>query len=325
MLINTSKSGLFDGRRADRRCSARSPRELGNVTVDSFQGLLVDFCRERDIPVVVKGLRAVSDFDYELQMAQMNHRLTGVETLFVATNPQYSFLSSSLVKEVATWGGDVSGWSPSRCCAGCASGCPGDPTLLTACRPRWPTRPPRPGPAGRLRLWTCTRSSTSSPRSSSTPARCRCRRPAWSTGARCWACSRRSGRCSPRSSGTRRCCSPTGRAVVDEGRREAARLIDRAEEERLALTSETEVVSEARRQAQRIRTDACRRPTDPAPRGRRLRRHQARQLRGRARQDHRRGAPRPGEAAAAGHPPTTWSDTTGRAGPPRSATDPEQR
>ena len=85
---------------------------LGNVKVDSFQGLLVDYCRERDIPVVVKGLRAVSDFDYELQMSQMNNRLTGIETLFVATNPEYSFLSSSLVKEVAKWGGDVAGLVP---------------------------------------------------------------------------------------------------------------------------------------------------------------------------------------------------------------------
>jgi len=64
--------------------------------------------------VVVKGLRAVSDFDYELQMAQMNHRLSGLETLFVATNPEYSFLSSSLVKEVATFGGDVSGLVPDQ-------------------------------------------------------------------------------------------------------------------------------------------------------------------------------------------------------------------
>ena len=83
-------------------------RRCGNVVVDSFHGLLVDYCRDRGIPVVVKGLRAVSDFDYELQMAQMNHRLAGVETLFVTTNPLYSFLSSSLVKEVATYGGDVS-------------------------------------------------------------------------------------------------------------------------------------------------------------------------------------------------------------------------
>ena len=87
-------------------------RDYGNVRVDAFHGLLVDYCREHDVPAVVKGLRAVSDFDYELQMAQMNHDLAGVETLFMATNPQYSFLSSSLVKEVATYGGDVSGLVP---------------------------------------------------------------------------------------------------------------------------------------------------------------------------------------------------------------------
>jgi pantetheine-phosphate adenylyltransferase len=86
--------------------------EYGNVTVDSFDGLIVDFCRSRSIQVIVKGLRAISDFDYELQMAQMNHGLAGIETLFMTTNPLYSFLSSSLVKEVATYGGDVSGLVP---------------------------------------------------------------------------------------------------------------------------------------------------------------------------------------------------------------------
>lgn len=85
---------------------------LGNVIVDSFSGLLVDFCRARGIDVIVKGLRAVTDFDYELQMAQMNHRLSGVETLFMPTNPDYSYLSSSLVKEVAAMGGDVAGLVP---------------------------------------------------------------------------------------------------------------------------------------------------------------------------------------------------------------------
>jgi pantetheine-phosphate adenylyltransferase len=111
VLVNATKSGLFD---VDERIGMlREVTEpLGNVRVDSFQGLLVDFCRDRGIPVVVKGLRAVSDFDYELQMSQMNNRLTGVETLFVATNPEYSFLSSSLVKEVAKWGGDVGGLVP---------------------------------------------------------------------------------------------------------------------------------------------------------------------------------------------------------------------
>jgi pantetheine-phosphate adenylyltransferase len=111
VLVNTAKTGLFEVE--ERIEMLREVTEgLGNVRVDSFQGLLVDYCRERGIPVVVKGLRAVSDFDYELQMSQMNHRLTGTETLFVATNPEYSFLSSSLVKEVAKWGGDVSGLVP---------------------------------------------------------------------------------------------------------------------------------------------------------------------------------------------------------------------
>jgi pantetheine-phosphate adenylyltransferase len=82
------------------------------VKVDSFHGLLVDYCGTNGIAAIVKGLRAVSDFDYELQMAQMNHRLAGVETLFVSTNPLYSYLSSSLLKEIATYGGDVSGLVP---------------------------------------------------------------------------------------------------------------------------------------------------------------------------------------------------------------------
>jgi pantetheine-phosphate adenylyltransferase len=111
VLVNAAKTGLFPvEERIDMLREATAG--LGNVVIDSFQGLLVDYCRSHDIPVVVKGLRAVSDFDYELQMAQMNNRLTGVETLFVATNPEYSFLSSSLVKEVAKWGGDVSGLVP---------------------------------------------------------------------------------------------------------------------------------------------------------------------------------------------------------------------
>ncbi|WP_338146197.1 pantetheine-phosphate adenylyltransferase [Streptomyces boncukensis] len=107
VMVNTSKSGLFSVE--ERIDLIREVTEsFGNVQVESFHGLLVDFCKEREIPAIVKGLRAVSDFDYELQMAQMNNGLSGVETLFVPTNPAYSFLSSSLVKEVATWGGDVS-------------------------------------------------------------------------------------------------------------------------------------------------------------------------------------------------------------------------
>ena len=85
---------------------------LPNVEVADFEGLLVDFCRDRGVRVVVKGLRAVSDFEYELQMAQMNGRLGEVETFFLTTSPVYSFLSSSLVKEVARFGGDISDFVP---------------------------------------------------------------------------------------------------------------------------------------------------------------------------------------------------------------------
>ncbi len=85
---------------------------LGNVEVDRFQGLLVDFCHDRGIGVIVKGLRAVSDFEYELQMAQMNQRMGDVETLFMSTAPEYSYLSSSLVKEVARYGGPLGGVVP---------------------------------------------------------------------------------------------------------------------------------------------------------------------------------------------------------------------
>jgi pantetheine-phosphate adenylyltransferase len=109
--VNKSKSRLFSPEeRMDMLREVCAP--YPNVSVDSFTGLLTDFCRARDIVAIVKGLRAVSDFDYELQMAQMNTRLAGVETLFVPTSPEYSFLASSLVKEVATFGGDVSALVP---------------------------------------------------------------------------------------------------------------------------------------------------------------------------------------------------------------------
>ena len=113
VLINKKKSSLYT---VDERMAllADVTAQYGNVKVDSFHGLLVDYCKAHDIPVIVKGLRAISDFDYELQMAQMNHGLAGVETMFMTTNPLYSFLSSSLVKEVATYGGDVSGLVPQR-------------------------------------------------------------------------------------------------------------------------------------------------------------------------------------------------------------------
>ena len=106
VLINQSKTGLFTiEERIEMLGEATASYE--NVRVASFHGLLVDFCRAQGAAVVIKGLRAVSDFDYELQMAQMNIGLSGVETLFMPTKPLNSFLSSSLVKEVATYGGDV--------------------------------------------------------------------------------------------------------------------------------------------------------------------------------------------------------------------------
>ncbi len=113
VLINITKKSLFS---TDERVDMlrEVTRDLGNVRVERFHGLLVNFCTANGINAIVKGLRAVSDFEYEMQMAQMNYRLAKVETLFMTTNPQYSFLSSSLVKEIATYGGDVSGLVPEQ-------------------------------------------------------------------------------------------------------------------------------------------------------------------------------------------------------------------
>jgi pantetheine-phosphate adenylyltransferase len=109
--VNASKNRLFS---ADERIAMLEEACAGwsNVRVDGFTGLLTDFCQAHDVHAIVKGLRAVSDFDYELQMAQMNSSLAPIETVFVPTSPEWSFLASSLVKEVATFGGDVSGLVP---------------------------------------------------------------------------------------------------------------------------------------------------------------------------------------------------------------------
>ncbi len=111
VLINITKKSLFS---TDERVEMlrEVTKGLENVRVERFHGLLVNFCTANGINGIVKGLRAVSDFEYEMQMAQMNYRLAKIETLFVTTNPQYSFLSSSLVKEIATYGGDVEGLVP---------------------------------------------------------------------------------------------------------------------------------------------------------------------------------------------------------------------
>ena len=111
VLENRTKSSLFS---VDERIEMiqETTSHLSNVSVDSWSGLLVDYCKSNSIQAIVKGLRAVSDFDYELQMAQVNLQGSGVETMFMATSPTHSFLSSSLVKELAHYGGDVSTMVP---------------------------------------------------------------------------------------------------------------------------------------------------------------------------------------------------------------------
>jgi pantetheine-phosphate adenylyltransferase len=111
VLRNPNKTALFS---VDERLEMLREVTKGfdNVRVTKFKGLIVDFCKANDVSAIVKGLRAVSDFDYELQMAQMNYNQAGVETLFVSTNPLYAFLSSSLVKEFAKYGGDVTSLVP---------------------------------------------------------------------------------------------------------------------------------------------------------------------------------------------------------------------
>lgn len=111
VVRNPNKTSMFTA--AERvELIQEATKQHDNVRVDRFEGLIVDFCRDNDISAIVKGLRAVTDFDYEMQMAQMNYSQAGVETLFMTTNPLYAFLSSSLVKEFARYGGDVSGLVP---------------------------------------------------------------------------------------------------------------------------------------------------------------------------------------------------------------------
>lgn len=111
VMINKKKQGMFG---IDERIEllADATADLPNVRIASWDGLLVDFAREQGITAIVKGLRDAGDFGYELQMAQMNKKLSGVDTFFIATNPTFSYLSSSLVKEVAAFGGDVSDMLP---------------------------------------------------------------------------------------------------------------------------------------------------------------------------------------------------------------------
>jgi pantetheine-phosphate adenylyltransferase len=111
VLINPAKKGMFS---LDERLEmiAEATAHLPNVRAESGRGLVVDFVRERGLTAIIKGLRTGTDFEYELQMAQMNKHIAGVDTFFVATTPRYSFVSSSLAKEVASMGGDISDLLP---------------------------------------------------------------------------------------------------------------------------------------------------------------------------------------------------------------------
>jgi pantetheine-phosphate adenylyltransferase len=113
VFANRKKDGLFS---VEERLEliASNIAQYGNVRVDSGSGLLVDYCKVQSVDVIVKGLRAVTDFDYELQMAQVHTQASGVETMFMATSPTHSFLSSSIVKELAYYGGDVATMVPAN-------------------------------------------------------------------------------------------------------------------------------------------------------------------------------------------------------------------
>jgi pantetheine-phosphate adenylyltransferase len=112
VLHNRQKNSLFS---LEERVSmiTEMTREMPNVRVDSFDGLLVDFMKEIDATIIVRGLRAVTDFEYELQIAQANHvQDSNVETIFLTTDLRYSYLSSTIVKEYASYGGDISKFVP---------------------------------------------------------------------------------------------------------------------------------------------------------------------------------------------------------------------
>ncbi|MEY4444293.1 MAG: hypothetical protein RL301_372 [Actinomycetota bacterium] len=111
VMVNRVKDSLFS---VEERMTMiqETTKNLKNVTVASWTGLLGDYCKQNNAQTIVKGLRAVTDFDYELQMAQINYQTAGIETMFMATAPAHSFLSSSIVKELAHYGGDISTMVP---------------------------------------------------------------------------------------------------------------------------------------------------------------------------------------------------------------------
>lgn len=116
VTYNPSKSGLFTApervRLIREALDATGAPEAERIVVDTWESLLVTYMEEHQIPAMVKGLRSSLDYEYELPMAQMNQRLTGVETFFLLTDPKYGYVSSTICKEVAKYGGDVHGLLP---------------------------------------------------------------------------------------------------------------------------------------------------------------------------------------------------------------------
>jgi pantetheine-phosphate adenylyltransferase len=113
VFVNRKKSGLFTIQERMEMIQVNIEK-FKNVRVDTGDGLLVEYCKKNSVQAIVKGLRAVTDFDYELQMAQVHIQASGVETMFMATSPAHSFLSSSIVKELSHFGGDVSSMVPAN-------------------------------------------------------------------------------------------------------------------------------------------------------------------------------------------------------------------
>lgn len=113
VLNNDAKSPLFS---VDERVKIlkEATKDIKNVEIDSFSGLLVDYCREKDVHIIIRGLRAITDFEYELQTAQTNRKLSDdeVDTIFLTTSLEYSYLSSSSVKTIISFGGDISQFVP---------------------------------------------------------------------------------------------------------------------------------------------------------------------------------------------------------------------
>ena len=112
VVVNPQKESMFDVSQRENML-IEILKDYKNVEIKSFEGLLVDFAKQMNVSAIVKGLRAMTDFDYEFQMAQMNFNLADFETIFIAASPEYGYVSSSMVKEIFSYGGDVNALVPS--------------------------------------------------------------------------------------------------------------------------------------------------------------------------------------------------------------------